>query len=163
MIQISETKRGIPTFGGSSFTFLQTSAHTKSFCPVTDLFNGTYLVKCFIHENDTTIKGEIHFVNFTAFTKKTNKMYKTIFKMKTGTSDVERTQSCDNTERGYWIHRNNSWHWFTGCQVIPKVDGRKLERCMERYTQVSRMFASFLFLFGFRKNLNRPGVFSILK
>ena len=137
MIKILETKRGIPTSGGSSFTFLQITNYTKSFCPVTDLFNGTYFVKCFIHENDTNIQGEVNFVNFTGFTKKKIKIHKIVFEM--NTSDKRETEHalCDDPERGYWIQRNNSWHWFTGSHVIPKVDKRKLELCMEQYSRVS--------------------------
>ena len=137
MIKILETKRGIPTSGGSSLTFLQTTNYTKSFCPVTDLFNGTYLVKCFIHENDTNIQGEVNFVNFTGFTKKKIKIHNIIFEMKTSANHQEKKHPlCDDPERGYWTQRNNSWHWFTGSHIIPKVDKRKLELCMEQYSRV---------------------------
>ena len=92
IIQILETERGNPTSGGSSFTFLQTTAQTKSFCPVIDFFNGTYLVKCFIHANNTNIQGEVNFVNFTGFTKKKIKIHKVIFEMKT-ISDIEKSNT----------------------------------------------------------------------
>ena len=80
IITIKETYRQVPTSGGSSFTILQTSAHTKDFCPTMDLFNGTYIAKCSIHENNTIIKGMIQFVNFTAFTKTTKPFHKEILK-----------------------------------------------------------------------------------
>ena len=138
IVKILETKRGIPTSGGSSFTFLQTSAYTKSFCPVKDFFNGTYLVKCFLHENVTNIKGEVNFVNFTGFTKKKMKIHKVIFVMRTEVNNLQKRCSvCDDPERGYWIQSNNSWHWFTGSHVIPEADGNKLNRCVEKYSRVS--------------------------
>ena len=142
VIQISETKRGIRTSGGSSFTFLLTSAHTKSFCPVTDHFNGTYLVKCFIHENNTTIKGEVNFVNFTGFTKNKNKIHNIIFEMKTEADHLKKKSCplCDDPERGYWIQSSNSWYWFTVSHVIPKTDNRQLELCTEKYSRVSSSF-----------------------
>ena len=138
IIKILEIKFGIPSLGGSSFTFLQTSAHTKSFCPVTDFFNGFYLVNCFLHENVTNIKGEVNFVNFTGFTKNKIKIHKVVFEMRTGVNNLQkRCHVCDDPERGYWIHSNNSWHWFTGSHVIPEADGNKLEQCLQRYSQVS--------------------------
>ena len=75
---IKETYRQMPTSGGSSFTILQTSAHTKDFCPIIDLFNGTYIAKCSIHENNTTIVGMVQFVNLTAFTKTISAFHKQI-------------------------------------------------------------------------------------
>ena len=144
IIKILETKQGMPTSGGSSFTFLQTSAHTKSFCPITDLFNGFYLVKCFLHENVTNIKGEVNFVNFTGFTKNKIKIHKVIFAMKTDVDYHKRKRPlCDDPERGYWVQSNNSWHWFTGSHVIPESDGNKLNRCVEKYSRVST-FQSYI-------------------
>ena len=71
------------TSGGSSFTILQTSAHTKDFYPIIDLFNGTYIAKCSIHEINTSMVGRVHFVNFTAFTKIQKRHKKNIFTFKT--------------------------------------------------------------------------------
>ena len=67
IIRIDETFRRNSTSGGSSFTILQTSAHIKDFCPITDLFNGTYIAVCHIQYQNVTIKGTVHYVNFTAF------------------------------------------------------------------------------------------------
>ena len=79
IITITETFKGIPTSGGSSFIILQTSAHTKDFCPITDLFNGTYIARCIFHEDVTNIKGTVDFVNFIAFTQMAKPMKKKLF------------------------------------------------------------------------------------
>ena len=83
MITLTETYRNSPTSGGSSFTILQTSAHTKDFCPIIDLFNGTYIAKCSVHENNTKISGMVQFVNFTAFSKTTKASQKQILEFNT--------------------------------------------------------------------------------
>ena len=83
IITITETYKGSPTSGGSSFTILQTSAHTKDFCPITDLFNGTYIAKCSVHEHNTNITGMVQFVNFTAFSKTTKASQKQILEFNT--------------------------------------------------------------------------------
>ena len=137
VVKILETNGGIPTSGGSVFTFLQTSAHTKDFCPVTDHFNGTYIVRCLPHEDDTVIKGDVHFMNFTVLVWKYNKTEE-IFSMKVSKKlQGKKYPLCDDQERGYWIQRNQSWHWYTGSHVIPNIDGRKLETCLEHYSRVS--------------------------
>ena len=135
LVKILETNKGIPTSGGSVFTFLQTSAHTKDFCPVTDHFNGTYIVRCLPHEDNTVIKGNVHFVNFTLFTWKYNRSEEVFFKKVK--NQGKKYPLCYDPENGYWIQRNKSWHWFTGNRLIPKTDGSKLETCLERYSRVS--------------------------
>ena len=79
IITITETLKDIPTSGGSSFIILQTSAHTKDFCPITDLFNGTYIARCTVYENVTNFKGKVDFVNFTAFTQMAKPMKRKLF------------------------------------------------------------------------------------
>ena len=137
MVKILETNGGIPTSGGSVFTFLQTSAHTKDFCPVTDYFNGTYIVSCLPHEDNTVIKGDVQFVNFTLFMWKYNISEEIFYMTVNENHGRNKYPLCDDPERGYWIHRNNSWHWFTGSHMIPKIDGSKLETCLRRYSRVS--------------------------
>ena len=66
IITIQETFMGTPTLGGSSFTTYQDSEHTRDYCPIRDLFNGTYLARCTVHEDMTQIEGILHFVNFAA-------------------------------------------------------------------------------------------------
>ena len=135
VVKILETYEGIPTSGSSVFTFLQTSAHTKDFCPVIDNFNGTYIVRCLPHEDNTVIKGDVQFVNFTLFMWKYRRS-KEIFYM-TVNNRGKKYPLCNDPERGYWIQRNNSWHWFSGSHVVPEIDGSKLETCLERYSRVS--------------------------
>ena len=79
IITITETFMNLPTSGGSSFLILQTSAHTKDFCPITDLFNGTYIARCTVHEIITRIQGTVDFVNFTAFTQMAQPMRRQLF------------------------------------------------------------------------------------
>ena len=65
---ITETINGIPTSGGSSFNILVESDNTKEFCPVHDVFNGTYIARCELHEAQRTrIITKGHFTNFTAY------------------------------------------------------------------------------------------------
>ena len=79
IVTITETCKDVPTSGGSSFAILQNSAHTKDFCPITDLLNGTYIARCTFHADITNIEGIVDFVNFTAFTKKGKEMRKNLF------------------------------------------------------------------------------------
>ena len=139
-IHILETKKDIPTSGGSSFTFLQTSAQTKDFCPVTDHFNGTYTVRCFPHEDNTVIKGDVHFINLTTFTKNTIISYKTIFQqneIRSRSSFCGKEHSHKGPDRAHWVFRNNSWHWFTGSYVVPTTQRDTLRQCLQQFTQVS--------------------------
>ena len=139
-IHILETKNGIPTSGGSSFTFLQTSARTKDFCPITDHFNGTYTVRCAPHENNTVIKGDVHFINLTTFTNKTIISYKTIFQhsqIRLKSSFCGKEHGNKTPYRAYWVLRNNSWHWFTGSHVIPTTQRDTLRQCLHQFTQAS--------------------------
>ena len=139
-INILETKNGIPTSGGSSFTFLQTSAHTKDFCPITDHFNGTYTVRCVPYEDNTVIKGDVHFIDLTTFTKKTTISYKTIFQqsqIRLRSSLSGKGQGHKSPSRAHWVLRNNSWHWFTGSHVIPTTQKDTLRQCLQQFPQAS--------------------------
>ena len=97
-ITITESFMDIPTSGGSSFIILQNNAHTRDFCPITDLFNGTYMAKCTLHEDITNIEGTIDFVNFTAFTQLAKPMKRKIFDFSVNISKLQSTTESSTTQ-----------------------------------------------------------------
>ena len=97
-ITITESFMDIPTSGGSSFIILQNNAHTRDFCPITDLFNGTYIAKCTLHEDITNIEGTIDFVNFTAFTQLAKPMKRKIFDFSVNISKLQSTTESSTTQ-----------------------------------------------------------------
>ena len=111
---IEETFRKMPTSGGSSFTILQTSAHTKDFCPINDLFNGTYIAKCLISEDNSIIKGKVLFINFTAFTQRVYPFKDVIFEHSFNRSvEIPKQLKAGNHLSSAFQFQNGMFHLYT--------------------------------------------------
>ena len=145
IVVIQETYQGVATSGGSSFTLLIRSPNTMDFCPVMDLFNGTYIAKCPVHEKGSTIMAECHFVNFMAFSRLEKRTTQQVFEEKPdkylGNKTEHRTfstlQNCtkfktEHPQRGWWVKVNNRWRWFTGRCLVPIINNTVLTECCEQ-------------------------------
>ena len=150
IVFIQETYKGVATSGGSSFTLLIRSKNTMDFCPVMDLFNGTYIAKCPVHEEGSTITAECHFVNFMAFTKSKKPKAQKLFQEqadkylenKTEHRIFSNLENCTkfvskHPQRGWWVKVNNRWRWFTGRCLVPIVNTKTLSKCVSSYKRVS--------------------------
>ena len=150
MIVIHETYQGVATSGGSSFTLLIRSKNTMDFCPVMDLFNGTYIAKCPVHEEGSTITAECHFVNFMAFARIDTPKVQTLFeeqvdkylRKKIEFRIVSELRTCKkliskHPQRGWWVKVNNRWRWFAGRCLVPIINNTVLAECINSYKRVS--------------------------
>ena len=133
IITVTETFMDFPTSGGSSFLILQTSAHTKDFCPITDLFNGTYIARCVLHEDNTIINGRVDFINFTAFTQLAKPMRRQLFKIPVNFNQSDSTpaesslipdfnRTYHTTNRGKLFSTKK---FFRGCSEIGRQTDRR--------------------------------------
>ena len=66
-IQIRETQRGVPTWGGSSFRTELFGDNSRVMCPYKDYFNGTYLICCDVVEQTSIVKLIHEHFNFSAY------------------------------------------------------------------------------------------------
>ena len=107
IIRIDETCWRNYTSGGSSFTILQTSAHIKDFCPITDLYNGTYIAVCHIQYQNVTIKGTVHYVNFTAFSS-TETRFRKVICTHAPNMDVSLKTLAARINHGYYYNKISS-------------------------------------------------------
>ena len=169
IVTIRETCKDIPTSGGSSFVVLQASAHTKDFCPITDLLNGTYIARCTVHEDMTNIQGIVDFVNFTAFTKKGKEMQKNIFGFPV-ISKLHSTKTTESSLSGFSntfnrrTNRGNFWRGFT-CIFNLKEKPQDLNNSHTpqgwgwQTVLIANQSAVFLNYFMCRKNISPIGRF----
>ena len=66
-IRILETKKGLRTVGGATFRATISGKFSRSSCPYTDYFNGTYLICCVLREAHNDVRIELRNVNFLSY------------------------------------------------------------------------------------------------
>ena len=150
VVVIQELHYGHASSGGSSITVFSRSTNTMDYCPVVDLFNGTYIAKCQIHERGTVLKSKVHFVNFAAFTRYLDTTQRVIIKENvdrylhnvTYIEQKNKLINCVNQNqvvppRGWWVKVNNRWRWFTGNCLVPRVNKNALSQCIKNFKQVN--------------------------
>ncbi len=153
LIQIQEKYRKSPSKGGSSFTFIIKGENTTDFCRVQDHFNGSYSVKCPLHESNVRITAQVNFAALNAFSSGVKPLHKTVWNFKIRdsatcpskplTMDKEYPQCTDWSavdavrSPGWWYKLNpGNWTWYTGQCVIPKPTLPQTATCVNSILKV---------------------------
>jgi len=142
IITVVEFRSANLTQGGSGFqTFVQSSSTTEE-CPYKDFFNGTYVICCYIRENNSSINIELQHADFSMF-----KGYRPISKrhiwnrLLTNITYLSPIYAADDTCRekrfsgnasnGYWVKLQQKWNWVIDACVMPFFSYQQLYECTQ--------------------------------